>query len=63
MGAGLARDGVCTFDTDVAGGRLLLPQGKFIVGGGDVENPNPRQHKGEPKLPFNLSLRVLFFYY
>ena len=26
-------------------------------------NPNARKHKGEPKLPFNLSLRVLFFYY
>jgi hypothetical protein len=24
-------------------------------------NLNARQHKGEPKLPFNLSLRVLFF--
>ncbi|RAI64677.1 hypothetical protein DOZ80_26510 [Pseudomonas fluorescens] len=27
------------------------------------EISNARQHKGEPKLPFNLSLRVLFFYY
>jgi hypothetical protein len=26
-----------------------------------VENTNARQHKGEPRLPFNLSLRVLFF--
>ncbi|MCJ8202741.1 hypothetical protein, partial [Pseudomonas sp. RGM2987] len=24
------------------------------------ENPNTRQHKGEPKLPFNLSSRALF---
>lgn len=30
---------------------------------GASEISNARQHKGEPKLPFNLSLRVLFFYY
>ena len=24
------------------------------------QNPNRRQHKGEPRLPFNMSLRALF---
>ena len=37
--------------------------GKPAPTGGIEEILNRRQHKGEPKLPFNLSLRVLFFYY
>ncbi|POF41463.1 hypothetical protein B0D71_14720 [Pseudomonas laurylsulfativorans] len=53
-------DNACSLDKR---GALEFFASKLAPTKGASEISNARQHKGEPKLPFNLSLRVLFFYY